>query len=85
MPIEDILDSLMDEDEEPQVTFDSECLHGASYDRSQQELTLWFQKRGTYVYFGVGSDVFKTLKLASSKGRYFNRAIRPNYSYMRIE
>lgn len=62
---------------------DSTCIDSYSYNKSNQQLTINFQQRGTYTYNGVGSDIADGLAAAGSKGSYFNSVIRPNYPGVR--
>jgi hypothetical protein len=47
-------------------------------------LELEFCNRAIYQYFGVPAAVHQALLDASSKGRYFNQAIRGRFPYRLI-
>lgn len=60
-------------------------LLSVGYDNDKQILEVEFQTGGVYHYFGVQRDVYDSLLLAPSKGRFFNARIKPNYPFMRVE
>jgi len=64
--------------------YDSGCVLTHSYDPETEEMTIGFQKRGTYKYFGVPSEEYIAFAESSSLGQYFNSSIRDSYSYERI-
>ena len=55
-----------------------------SYDHAQGLLQLEFCSRAVYQYFRVPAAVHQSLLGASSKGRYFNQAIRGRFPYRLI-
>jgi len=63
---------------------ESTTLATVSYDDARELLQLEFCSRAVYQYFSVPSVVHKSLLEASSKGRYFNEAIRGRFPYRRI-
>jgi len=63
---------------------DSTTLVTVSYDDAQGLLQLEFCSRAVYQYFRVPALVHQSLLDASSKGRYFNQAIRGRFPYRRI-
>jgi hypothetical protein len=63
---------------------ESTTLVTVSYDQTQQLLQLEFCNRAIYQYFHVPAAVHQALLDASSRGRYFNQAIRGRFPYRRI-
>ncbi len=63
------------------IAVESTTLAALGYDHVSQTLQLEFRNRTIYQYFGVPAAVHQALLLASSKGSYFNRAIRVNFPY----
>ena len=66
------------------VTVESSALATIAYDGTRELLQLEFSGRALYQYFGVPAAVYEGLLSASSKGSYFNQAIRGKFSYNRI-
>lgn len=60
---------------------ESTTLVTVAYDARLELLQLEFRNRAVYQYFGVPVEVHKALLSASSKGEYFNRAIRGRFPY----
>ena len=60
---------------------ESTTLVTVCYDDAQGLLQLEFCSRAVYQYFSVPSAVHQSLLDASSKGRYFNQAIRGHFPY----
>jgi hypothetical protein len=63
---------------------ESTTLVTVSYDHARELLQLEFGSRAIYQYFHVPAAVHQSLLDASSKGRYFNQAIRGRFPYWRI-
>ena len=63
---------------------ESTTLVTVSYDDTRELLQLEFCSRAVYRYFSVPAAVHQSLLDASSKGRYFNRAIRDHFPYRLI-
>ena len=63
---------------------ESTTLVTVSYDDAQELLKLEFCSRAVYQYFSVPVAVYQSLLDASSKGRYFNQAIRGRFAYRLI-
>lgn len=63
------------------ATVDSTTLLTVSYDEARALLQLEFCSRAVYQYFSVPAEVHQSLLAASSKGRYFNQAIRGRFPY----
>lgn len=51
----------------------------ASYNESEQELTITFASGKTYVYENVPVSEWEGLQQAESKGKYVNTEIKPYY------
>ena len=66
------------------IAVESSTVATIAYDRGRELLQLEFSSRALYQYFGVPATVHEALLCASSKGSYFNRAIRGKFRYMRI-
>ena len=60
---------------------ESTTLVTVSYDDARELLQLEFCSRAVYEYFSVPAAVYQSLLDASSKGRYFNQAIRGHFRY----
>ena len=58
---------------------ESATLATVSYDDARELLQLEFGRRAVYQYFSVPASVHQSLLDASSKGRYFNEAIRGHF------
>jgi len=63
---------------------ESTTLVTVCYDDARELLQLEFCSRAVYQYFGVPSAVHQSVLDASSKGRYFNQAIRGHFRYRLI-
>ena len=63
---------------------ESTTLVTVSYDDARELLQLEFCSRAVYQYFSVPAVVHQSLLDASSKGRYFNQAIRGHFAYRLI-
>jgi hypothetical protein len=62
---------------------ESSTLAAVAYDEAHEVLQLEFRSRAVYRYFGVPAAVYEALLAASSKGKYFSRAIRGMFPYWR--
>jgi hypothetical protein len=62
---------------------DSSCVKAAGF--AGGYLTIEFQDGTIYTYEGVDQSTWRGLKMSSSKGYYFNKAIRNSYSFMEGE
>ena len=63
---------------------ESTTLVTVSYDHARELLQLEFCSRAVYQYFSVPAAKHQSLLDASSKGRYFNQAIRDHFPYRRV-
>ena len=67
------------------TSVESTTLVTVSYDDTRELLQLEFcGSRAVYEYFSVPAAVHQSLLDASSKGRYFNQAIRGRFAYRLI-
>jgi hypothetical protein len=63
---------------------DSTTFSHVGYDPAAQQLTVVFRESGdTYVYRGVGADVYQGLLAADSIGAYYHEHIRDRFQYDR--
>jgi hypothetical protein len=65
-------------------TVESAALAAVGYDDARGILLLEFRSRAVYGYFGVPGPVYEALLAASSKGGYFNWAIRGQFPHSRL-
>ena len=69
---------------------ESTAIHSMGYNIEKRvlQLTFWKYKQrgpgGTYIYYNVPPEVWKSLQQASSKGRFFWYNIRGIYNFKRI-
>ncbi len=63
---------------------ESECVQSLEYDIERQQMTVHFNKRGSYTYFDVDPQVFAEFNLSAERGAYFNLYIRDRYEYDRL-
>lgn len=63
---------------------ESSTLATVGYDESGELLQLEFCSRVVYRYFAVPAAVHEALLAATSKGSYFNQAIRAQYRFVRV-
>ncbi len=61
----------------------SSNLDFVEYDSTYCELFITFKSGSKYVYFNVPESVYCDLLNAPSKGKYFNKNIKPFYRYQR--
>jgi hypothetical protein len=65
---------------------ESTSIEAIGYDRQAHELYVRFRESGgTYAYWEVEENVFEEFLGAASKGNYFNREIKGEYSYGRVK
>ena len=63
----------------------SSSIERVYYDAKERALKVVFRATGkTYIYEGVGKDVYDALMEADSVGRYFNANIRDRYPFHEI-
>ena len=65
------------------TALESSTLAECAYDEIHEILQLEFRSRASYRYFGVPVRVYEALLAASSKGKYFNQAIRGIFPHSR--
>ena len=66
------------------VTVESTALATVGYDEARELLRVEFCGRAIYHYFGVPAALHQGLLGASSKGSYFNQAIRGRFPFCLI-
>jgi hypothetical protein len=64
---------------------ESSALATVGYDESNAMLQLEFRSRAVYHYFAVPAAAHEALLAATSKGGYFNRAIRGRYRFVQVD
>ena len=62
----------------------SSAIRDFEYDASSEQLLITFVTRRTYVYERVPERVYDEFIAAPSKGAFFNRFIRDQYSYREV-
>jgi KTSC domain len=60
---------------------DSSNIEAIGYDEASRELHVRFRTGRRYVYSEVPQETYDRFAQADSKGSFFNREIKPNYSY----
>lgn len=64
----------------------STAIRRYSYDRQSRRLSIWFEPKGRhYIYFDVPEAIYDGLREASSRGRFFNTAIRDHFKFEQVE
>jgi hypothetical protein len=63
---------------------ESTTLAALAYDDAREILHLEFRSGAWYRYYGVPAPVYEGLLAATSKGGYFNRAIRGRFPHSRV-
>jgi len=63
---------------------DSEVIRSVGYNRGTQTLEIEFVRSSVYHYFNVPSNVYESLMIAISKGRYFQTQIDGQYRFVRV-
>ena len=61
------------------ITVESTTLATLAYDAPQRQLELEFRNGAVYRYSDVPEGTYQELRLADSKGQYFNRHIRGRF------
>jgi len=59
---------------------ESDCVASLEYDPERFQMTVNFNKRGSYVYFDVEPFLYAEFNEAASRGTYFNLYVRPFYT-----
>ena len=63
---------------------ESTTLRSVGYESAERILELEFTSGAVYQYFDVPESVWQGLLKAESKGKYFNREIRDDYSALPV-
>lgn len=81
--MEDLEDVIPQFNDELQFIGDSSCVMAAKFTQLGRtgDLTIQFQDGSIYTYHRVYAFVWYNLLRALSKGEFFNRNIRNNYSF----
>lgn len=66
------------------ILVSSSDLASVGYDENSHILEIEFLRGGIYQYSGVPKNIYEGLMSASSKGKYFHRYIRDNYSTVKL-
>ena len=67
------------------ITISSSNLKSASYNTSDETLTVKFKKTGaTYIYYNVPWTVFTKFRLSESQGKFFSSVIK-KYEFKKIQ
>jgi lysyl-tRNA synthetase, class II len=66
------------------TAIESTVLASITYDQPHQLLLVEFRGGAIYCYFGVPLTVHLGLLAAPSKGAYFNRFVRAQFSFTRL-
>lgn len=66
------------------VYVDSVSITAVGHDSDSLELHVQFVSGEVYVYENVPSNIFEEFVNAPSKGSYFNREVRPAYSWRKL-
>jgi hypothetical protein len=62
----------------------STAIRNFAYDPVARELWVTFVSGRRYIYFGVPPEKFSAFSNAGSRGGFFNREIRDQYSYREV-
>jgi len=63
----------------------STVIKNFSYDPVTAKLTVTFLSGNVYAYKNVPKKIYRSLKRAGSKGRYFNKFIRGAFEFEHLE
>ena len=66
------------------TAIESTVLASVTYDEPKQLLLVEFRSGAIYCYFGVPLTIHQGLLAAPSKGAYFNRFVRAQFSFTRL-
>jgi hypothetical protein len=55
------------------------------YEAASAELLITFRSGRRYIYCGVPEETFIAMQRAFSKGEFFNRHIRDNFPFKRVD
>jgi len=63
----------------------SRSIRAVGYDRTFRILEVEFKRRGVYQYLEVSAETYEAFLAAPSKGSFFDRHIRDNHSYRKVD
>jgi hypothetical protein len=66
------------------VEVESSNIKAVAYNEEAKELLVEFHSGGTYTYFDVDKDIYDKFLASDSKGKFFHKYVRNNYSYERL-
>ena len=55
------------------------------YDTSKSTLRVVYVSGAVYDYKKVPEKIYREMKVASSKGEYLNKQIKPNYKFEKVK
>ena len=61
----------------------STVIRSYRYDRQKRDLHIVFQTGRVYTYLQVPEDIYAGMRMAFSKGLYFNQFIRDKFAFRR--
>jgi hypothetical protein len=61
----------------------SSVIRSFRYDEGSRELYVIFQSGRRYTYEGVPPELYRQMRVAFSKGEFFNKHIRGQYRFVR--
>lgn len=70
---------------EMQMPLASSNLKSIRYNTKTEELVVWFRSGGVYQYDDVPLSMVRRLKRAASRGKFFHKYIRFNYTYTMLK
>lgn len=62
----------------------SSNISGYHYNIENMKLTIKFNSGAMYSYFNITPDIVQGFADAESKGKYFNKVIKNNYTYEKV-
>jgi len=66
------------------VSYESSNIKEGKYNTNTKKLQITFNNGAIYEYDDVPHEVFASMNLAESQGKYFNANIAKNYTYRKI-
>lgn len=62
----------------------SSSIRSIGYDEKTGEMHVTFRDTGRYVYYGVPKNVYESMMMSSSKGKFIHSQIKPQYNFTKI-
>ena len=66
------------------ATPESSNIHSVSYDAGKELLEVTFKGGGVYKYLAVPETLFRGMRNAESKGKYFNAEIKSKFAHEKV-